>query len=423
MSRVGELVGLRSRETAVVVGLISGSQFVNHVFLVLLPPILPLLSRDLDVSIALLGLALGVQALVNTVFQLPFGYLADHYDRTITLGISSVLGGVGALVTAVAPEFTVLVLGQVLLGIGVAGHHPSHYPLLSDATPDAVRGRAFAIYNFGGSLGFATPPAVITAIVAIDGLTWRHAIGILGVVGLVYGLLVTALIAWRVDDEVTAPNVEAVTTGEPLAERVRSALRALVAEPGILALAVLALFTTTANWGLTSYAVVFLTDAYALSLGTANLTLTGLFVVGAGAILVGGYLTDRFGGGRILIFSFVGFTALVGLIATQLAPATAVVGLFLVLGGVRSVASPARDELTERLSARGTVATSFAVVTVGIMLGSTIAPPVFGYLIEWAGVQTAFYAIAGVGALSTAVTAVVVGRFADRERHASATGD
>jgi MFS family permease len=423
MSRVGELVGLQSRETALVVGLISGSQFVNHVFLVLLPPILPLLSRDLDVSIALLGLALGAQALVNTVFQLPFGYLADHYDRTITLGISSVLGGVGALVTAVAPEFTVLVLGQVLLGIGVAGHHPSHYPLLSDATPDAVRGRAFAIYNFGGSLGFATPPAVITALVAIDGLTWRHAIGLLGAVGLTYGVLVTALVAWRVDDAVTAPNVETVTTGDPLTERLRSELRALVAEPGILALAVLALFATTANWGVTSYAVVFLTDAYALSLGAANLTLTGLFVVGAGAILVGGYLTDRFGGGRILILSFVGFTALVGLIATRLVPATAVVGLFLLLGGVRSVASPARDELTERLSASGTVATSFAVVTVGIMLGSTIAPPVFGYLIEWAGVQTAFYAIAGVGALSTVVTAVVVGRFADRERHASATGD
>jgi MFS family permease len=423
MSRVGELVGLQSRETALVVGLISGSQFVNHVFLVLLPPILPLLSRDLDVSIALLGLALGAQALVNTVFQLPFGYLADHYDRTITLGISSVLGGVGALVTAVAPEFTVLVLGQVLLGIGVAGHHPSHYPLLSDATPDAVRGRAFAIYNFGGSLGFATPPAVITALVAIDGLTWRHAIGLLGAVGLTYGVLVTALVAWRVDDAVTAPNVETVTTGDPLTERLRSELRALVAEPGILALAVLALFATTANWGVTSYAVVFLTDAYALSLGAANLTLTGLFVVGAGAILVGGYLTDRFGGGRILILSFVGSTALVGLLATRLVPATAVVGLFLLLGGVRSVASPARDELTERLSASGTVATSFAVVTVGIMLGSTIAPPVFGYLIEWAGVQTAFYAIAGVGALSTVVTAVVVGRFADRERHASATGD
>lgn len=416
MRRVGELVGLPSRGAALVVGLISGSQFVNHAFLVLLPPILPLLSRDLDVSIALLGLALGAQALVNTAFQLPFGYLADHYDRTIALGLSSVLGGTGALITAVAPDFAVLVLGQVVLGIGVAGHHPSHYPLLSDATPEQARGRAFAIYNFGGSLGFATPPVVITAIIAVQGLTWRHAIGLLGAVGLAYALVVTALVASRVDDDVSAPNVDATATGGPVAERLRAELRALVAEPGILALAVLALFASTANWGLTSYAVVFLTDVYALSLGVANLTLTGLFVVGAGAILVGGYLTDRFGGGRILILSFLGFTVLVGLIAARLVPAIAAVGLFLLLGGIRSLASPARDELTERLAARGTVAKSFAVVTIGIMLGSTIAPPVFGYLIEWTGVRTAFYAVAGVGALATAVTALVVARFADQER-------
>ncbi|WP_254535604.1 MFS transporter [Halomarina litorea] len=421
-TRIREGVESVPGETALVVGLVSGSQFVNHAFLVLLPPILPVLSRDLDVSLALLGLALGAGALVNTLFQLPFGYLADHYDRTIALGLSSVLGAVGALLTALAPDFPTLVAGQVVLGIGVAGHHPSHYPLLTDVTAEDVRGRAFAVYNFGGSLGFATPPVVVTAVVAVEGLNWRHAVGLLGAVGLLYAVVVTAVFAWRVDDAVTGPNVERVASTDPLPARVRSGLRALVAEPGILALAVLALFASTANWGVTAYAVVFLTDAYGLSLGAANLTLTGLFVVGAVAILVGGSLTDRFGSSPVLLGSFVGFTALVGLIAAQVVPAAVAVGLFLALGGVRSMAGPARDELTERLAARGTVAKSFAVVTIGIMLGSAIAPPAFGYLIERAGVQTAFFAVAGVGVLATAVTALVVAEFAG-ERRATAAAD
>jgi MFS family permease len=415
MTRVDDLAAFLSSEESLVVGLISGSQFFNHVFLVLLPPILPILSRELNVSLGLLGLALGAQALVNTAFQLPFGYLADHHDRTLTLGISSVLGAVGALITAVAPDFAVLVLGQVVLGIGVAGHHPAHYPLLSDATPEEARGRAFAVYNFGGSLGFATPPVVITAIIAVKGLTWRHAIALMGAAGLAYAVLITVAFAWRVDDEISAPNVEQAASDASVGERVRAELRAVVAEPGILALAVLALFTSTANWGLTSYLVVFLTDTYRLSLGLANLTLTGLFVVGAVAILLGGYLTDRFGGGRILIGSFVGFTLLIGLVAAQLVPAIVAVGLLLLLGGVRSMAGPARDELTERLAARGSVAKSFAVVTIGIMLGSTIAPPVFGYLIEWTDVQTTFVAIAGLGLVGTAVTVLVVARFADQD--------
>jgi MFS family permease len=404
-----------SKQTALVVGLISGSQFVNHAFLVLLPPILPVLSADLDVSIAMLGLAMGAQALVNTAFQLPFGYLADRYDRTLALGLSSVLGAAGALVTALASGFPDLVVGQVVLGIGVAGHHPAHYPLLTDATTEATRGRAFAVYNFGGSLGFATPPVVFTVVVAGLGLTWRHAVGLLAAVGFAYAAVVTVLVARRVDDGISAPNVE-TTTEAPLRDRARTQLQSLVDDPGILAVAVLTLLASTASWGVTSYVVVFLTDVYGLSLGVANGVLTGLFVVGAGAILVGGYLTDRFGGGRVLVVSGAGLTLLLCLIAARVVPAVAVVGLFLLLGGVRSVAGPARDQLTERLAARGTVGKSFAIVTIGLMLGNAVAPPVFGYLIERIGVQLTFFAIAGVALGATAVTLLVVVAFAREPR-------
>jgi MFS family permease len=427
-TRPGEILRSVPRDTGLVVGSISVSQFFNHSFLVLLPPILPVLSEDLDVSLALLGVALGAQALVNTAFQIPFGYLADRYDRTLTLGISSVLGGVGALLTAVAPNYATLIAAQVVLGVGVAGHHPAHYPLLTDATADSVRGRAFAVYNFGGSLGFATPPVVVTAVVAVPGLSWRHAVFLVGAAGLVYAVVVTALFALRVDDEVTAPNLDPdaeteTETEVPLTERVRTELRSLVAEPGILALSVLALVSSTASWGLTSYAVVFLTTVYAVPLGVANLTLTGVFVVGAGAILLGGTLTDRFGGGTVLIVSYVGLTGLVASVATGAVPAAAAIALFLLIGGARSVSGPARDELTERLATSGTVGKSFAVVTIGIMLGSAIAPPAFGLLIERGGVRTAFFVVAGVTLLATVVTGVVVARVQADRTPRPATGD
>jgi predicted MFS family arabinose efflux permease len=412
VSRLGDAVSSVSKQTTLVVGLVSGSQFVNHAFLVLLPPILPVLSADLDVSISLLGLAMGVGALVNTVFQLPFGYLADHYDRTIAFALSSVLGAVGALVTALASGFPGLVAGQVILGAGVAGHHAAHYPLLSDATTEEVRGRAFAVYNFGGSLGFGTPPVVFAVVISVLGLTWRHAVGLIGVVGLVYAVVVTAVIAWRVDDAISAPNVEASSTRAPLRDRVRAELRSLGESPGVLAVALLTLLSSTANWGVTSYAVVFLTDGYRLPLGAANLVLTGLFVVGAGSILVGGYLTDRFDGGHVLVGSFVAVTVVLGLVAAQVVPSVAVVGLFLLLGGFRSLASPARDELTERLATGGTIAKSFAVVTIGIMLGNAVAPPVFGYLVERVGVGPTFVALTGVSFAATVVTVAVVVTFA-----------
>lgn len=399
------------RETATVVGLISGSQSVNHAYLVLFPPILGVLSAEFDVTLAQLGLAIGVQGATNTLFQLPFGWLADARDRTLAFALSSVVGAVGVLVIAVAPGFWTLVLGQAFVGIGVAGHHPAHYPLLSDATPASLRGRAFSIYGVGGSLGFATPPVLFTVVIGLPGLTWRHAVGLVGVVGLLYGLLATIALALVVDDAVTAPNLSsaegddaAPSNREPVLVRARTALRSLANSPGILGLTLLALLTSTASWGVNTYAVVFLERSYGVAPDLANLTLTGTFVVGAVAILVGGYLTDRVAPGPVMVGAFLVVTAFLTLLATEFVPPLVAVLALLGVGAARSLAGPARDGLTDDLSATDAVGTNFAVVSVGLMLGGAVAPPAFGYLVEAEGMGVAFGAIAAVALVGTLVT-------------------
>lgn len=393
-----------SRETAAVVGLISGSQFANHAYLVLFPPILGTLSAEFSVSLSMLGLAIGVQGAANTVFQLPFGWLADARDRTLAFAASSVAGALGVLVVAVAPDFPTLVLGQVLIGVGVGGHHPAHYPLLSDATPEGLRGRAFSVYGVGGALGFATPPALFTLFTNV-GLTWRHAVGVVGVGGLLYAVAGTAALRLLVSDGVTAPNIsEEDPTEGSLRERATVALRALANSPGILGLTLLALLTSTASWGVNTYAVVFLQRAYGVAPDSANLALTGLFVVGAVAIILGGDLTDRIAPGPVMVGAFLAVTVFVAVLASGLIPPLIAVVALLGVGAARSLAGPARDGLTDDLSAADTVGTNFAVVSVGVMLGGAIAPPVFGYLVDVSGPQIAFGAIAAVALAGTLVT-------------------
>lgn len=389
------------------VGLVSGSQYVNHAYLVLFPPILGTLSTEFDVSLAMLGVAIGVQGAVNTVFQLPFGWLADARDRTIAFALSSVAGALGVLAVAVAPNFPMLVLGQALVGVGVGGHHPAHYPLLSDATPDGLRGRAFSVYGVGGALGFATPPVTFNLFTGA-GLTWRHAVGAIGALGLVYAIVATVLLRFIVADDVTGPNVGAeaadADADEPLRDRAVAALRALANSPGILGLTLLALLTSTASWGVNTYAVVFLDRVYDVAPDTANLALTGLFVVGAVAIVLGGDLTDRIAPGPVMVASFAAVTGFVALLASGFVPAIVAVGALLGVGAARSLAGPARDGLTDRLSAEDTVGTNFAVVSVGVMLGSAIAPPAFGYIVDVTGPSAAFGAIGVVALAGTLVT-------------------
>jgi MFS family permease len=396
------------RETKLVVGLIGGAEFVNHTYLVLFPPILGLLAAEFDATLGMLGLAMGVQGFTNAAFQLPFGYLSDNYDRRLALGLSMGLSTASVFVVALAPTFELLLVGQALLGIGVAGHHPVHFPLLADATPEHLRARAFSVRGFLGSLGFAAPPVVVTAVVGLPGMTWRHAVGLIGLFGAAYTLLTLAAF-WRyVDAGTTTPEPGESASGRGVGDRLRAELGAVVASPAIVALALLALVASVASWSVTSYAVVLLQDGYGLGLDVANLSLTALFVAGAVMVLVGGYLSDRFSPGPVIVSSYLSVALFVGVLASlAVAPWMAVVAVVLV-GALRSLGGPARSKLADVLSARADLGRNFAIVSVGTMVGSAVAPPMVGALIERGGLRVAFLAVAAASVLAAAVAFAIV---------------
>ena len=413
-------------ETKLVIGLVSGAELVNHTYLMLFPPILAILGGDFGVSLFLLGIAMGAQGVTNTVFQIPFGYLSDGYDRKLALGLSLGLGTLGVFVVALAPSYPALILGQLILGLGVAGHHPVHFPLLSDATPSDLRGRAFSMRGFAGNIGFAAPPVFMTAVIGYRGLSWRHAVAFIGLLGAIY-TAVTLFVLYRyVDPAVTRPggasgddsDAEASATDAPdetppIKRRVARELRALASSPAILALALLSFVSATAAWGVTTYTVILLTDGYGIGQDLANLTLTAMFLAGAVMVLVGGDLSDRFAPGRIIVGTFAVVGLLVALFGSTAIPAVAAVGVAVLIGGIRSVAGPARSKLTDSFSGRGNLGVNFAVITVGTMIGGAIAPPLFGAIIEYVAVRTAFFAIAGLSFVALLVTVGILYSYGD----------
>jgi predicted MFS family arabinose efflux permease len=410
-------------ESGLVVALVSGSHFINHMYLVILPPILTVLTGSFAVGLGALGVAMGVQSLVNTACLLPYGYLSDTRSRTLVLAACLGLGTLGVAIVAAAPSFAWLVVGQAVVGLGVAGHHPVHFPLLSDATPESYRGRAFSVHGFAGSLGFAAAPAVITGVLAA-GYSWRVALGLLAGVGAVYGLLTVLALHFFVDESVTRPALvedgDATRTAgnAEFGDRARAAflgfrerVTELTDSPAIVALAALALVSSTAAWGVTSYAAVFLENGYGVSQSLASLALTGMFVASAVMILVGGTLADVVSPGPVMVVSYALVALVVGVLASGILPALAAVGAVVLIGGVRSPSAPARSTLADRISERADLGQNFAAITVGIMLGSAVAPTVFGVVIERAGYRTAFFLIAAIAALALGLTLWVLRRY------------
>lgn len=406
----GATLGFLRGEGGVVIGLISGSHVFNHLYLVLFPPIIGVLATEFEVGLAAIGFAMGLQAFTSMLLQLPFGYLADSYDRTLSLALCLGLGALGVAILAVAPSFAWLVVGQVVLGAGVAGHHPVHFPLMADASPERTRGRAYSLHGLAGNVGFAIAPVLILGIASVPAWTWRHAYGLVAVLGAGYTLVTVYWFSRHVDASIRRPNREADGTESPIAGMLAE-VRGLTAVPAVLLLGGVVLAAQTALWGLTSFVVVFLQEVYGVTSGVAGLTLTGIFVVGAGLILAGGVLSDRYSAGRILGSSYVLVGGAIGLLASRVVPVPVAIAAAIAAGSLFSLGIPARDKLTDVLSRRRSIGRNFAVVTIGIMLGNTIAPPLFGSLIQRVGYRLTFEVIAVVALIAAAgAFSIAVGR-------------
>jgi len=395
-------------QSRLVVGLVGGSHLVNHAYFMLLPPVFGPLRAELGLTDAQLGVALGTIGVVVTALQLPFGSLSDARGRTPVLAISLVFGALGAALTATAGSYEWLLAASVVTGVGIAGHHPAHYPLIGAATTPDTRGRAYSVHGFTGALGFAAPPAVVGAAAAL-GVDWRLAIGAIAALGAVYAAGCLWAFHRFVDERITQPTSGGSTDADaPLVARLRREFRTVLSSPPIVALTVLWFLTSMAGWGIKQYTATLLSSGYAVPDASANVAVSAMLTVGAVLIFAGGWLTDRHSPGPVLVGGYAALVAVAGLLALGSLPVVGALALVLVLSATVDGSRPARAALADALSTDDAAGKNFGLLTVGISGGAAVAPPVLSVVVTRAGVRAAFVAIAAVGVVAIALTAVVL---------------
>lgn len=400
-----------SSESSLVVGLVGGSHVVNHMYFMLLPPIFGALKADLGVSDPQAGAALGLVGVVVTALQLPLGYVADAYSRTAVLGLSLSLGALGAALTATATSYPWLLVAAAVTGLGIAGHHPAHYPLLAAATDPSTRGRAYSVHGFTGVIGFAAPPAIVGGASAL-GFDWRVAIGSIAAVGAIYGVVCLLTFRRAVSADVTHPDPDQrPEDGLDIAtvpSRAARWFRSVLSSPAFVLLGVLWFLTSVAAWGIKAYTAPLLSGTYGVADGTANLVVAAMLTTGAVLIFLGGWLSDRVSAGAVLLVGYVALIGVAGVLAWGALPTVAALGVVLVLSATVDGSRPARAKLADTLSAEGDVGKNFGLLTIGMSGGGAVAPPAFGVVLGWTSIEVVFGLIAAVGVLAVAMTLVVV---------------
>src|SRR4051812_18647820 len=133
------------------------------------------MSEDLNTTVQGIQLAITIFLLVMAAFMIPGGKLTDRYGRKRCLVVGLAVYGVGALISAVAPNLGVLILGNSILeGIGTALLIPPVYILTTMLfTNMTSRARAFGAISAAAGLGAAAGPLIGGLITSA--ISWRAA--------------------------------------------------------------------------------------------------------------------------------------------------------------------------------------------------------------------------------------------------------
>lgn len=389
------------------VWLITLAHGVNEFYSVALPPIIPLLVTDLNISYAQAGGLLTVFYVMYSVFQLPAGRLADRVGQKRMLSLGMVGLAAGILVASVAQDYVTLVLAQTIAGIGGSTYHPSGMSLISDFESGTTEGKAMGIHGFGGVTGTAAAPVIIGGLAVL--YDWRIAVAASALVGLVYAGIFTMFFMRPDDDsidragETDANDREQESdTDTESAGHWLTALRRVMNVPltwwfaGLCLIQFLLAFESSA---VRTFAPSYLFERAGESTGLANAVYFVMLVGGGISTLGGGYLADRVDR-RLQGFAGLSLSA-VGLAAMPFLPPNIAIlfGWFFLLGLVLFAASPAKNALASAYSQREFSGSLFGVMMTAGAVGSASGPLVVGIIAETLDITAAFPMIAAVGLL------------------------
>jgi len=336
--------------------------FLLHLLLFSTAPMATVIMQEMSLSHAGFGLVFSAAMMSLILFRIPWGMIGDRIGYVNALRIALPISAASAVLRAYSPVYEILLLSQILLGLGLASVLPCLPLLVKEWAPERL-GLSTGIYVSGFAAGNATALWLTPYLLGM--IDWRDVLLVYScVAAIVCGLWwFLARSAIKAATEVRLRDLRRILTDR----YVLVLLFFMIASMGT--------YDTLATW------MPKVLEMQELDMAFASLLPLGFFA--AGPIM--GFASDKFQNTRIIV-------ALLGVVA-----ATSIIGinyvmfpallLCIFLAGFASVgvltitlALPAQHE---RLSA--SVGSVVGLISSLGNVGPLMMPVVFGLLIDVTG--------------------------------------
>ena len=352
------------------------SGFATFGLLYCVQPLLPAFSRTFGVDAAGSSLSLSVTTGVLAVAMLFAGALSDMWGRKPVM-LASLLGSsLLVLATAMAPNWSSLLVLRAMLGVTLAGLPAVAMTYVSEEIHADSLGFAMGLYIGGNAIG-GMGGRLISGFAA-DHSSWRVAVGVIGALGLVACALVAKGLPPSLHFEPRRARPRALLSSFGSLWRDKG-LPWLFAEAFLL----MGAFVTIYNYA--SYRL--LAPPFSLSQSHVG-AIFMVYLIGVGSSAWMGSIAGKLGRRRVLWTAFAIMLAGVALTATQ-SLAAIVIGIALVTFGFFGGHSIASSWVGKRAPLAKAHASSFYLFS--YYMGSSIAGSLGGFAwthAGWNGVAT-----------------------------------
>jgi len=237
-------------------------------------------------------LIIAVPVLLGSLGRLPMGMLADRWGGRIVFSVLLLAAAVPAFLLSYATSYTALIIGGLALGLAGTSFSVG-VAFTSKWFPPKKQGFALGVYG-AGNIGQSVALFLLPVLAKTIG--WPTAYRLFAAVVFAYGLIF--LLAARNAPSTATPK----SFGEMLAVLTKSPLAWL-----------LSLFYFVTFGGFVALSIglpKLLQEIFHLTREDAGLRVAGFVVVATALRPIGGWLSDRFGGERVLMAVFAGAAVL-----------------------------------------------------------------------------------------------------------------
>ena len=349
----------------------------NDTLQAVIPAMFPVLESELGLTFTQLGLISFVLNIVASVLQPVVGFISDKKPMPYALPLGMMSSFIGMAGLALAPEYWMILVSVIFLGLGSAIFHPEG-SRVSFMAAGSKRGLSQSIYQVGGNSGQALAPLISAFILVPLGQKGAAIFLVVAAVGI---FLLSKISAWY------KKQLEA----EKLSKRKKillSSLTSLTRKQVGLALTLLMVIIFARSFyvtNMTNFYIFHLMDNYGMSIKEGQLIVFIFLALGAVGTLFGGPMADRMGRRNVIVLSMAVPIPLCLLL--PYAPVWAIILLLIAIGFFIMLSFSVTVVYAQELvpSKIGTM----AGLTVGLAFGmGAIGAVVIGILMDYIGVYT-----------------------------------